>query len=178
MLAIVLVTLVVAAAVSWAQAAEGDLPFDPEVHRGVLSNGLTYFVKENREPLNRAQLRLALRAGSILEEEHERGLAHYVEHMAFDGTERFSQHEIIEYLESIGSKFGPDLNAHTSFDETVYKIEIPTDDPEIVETAFEILSDWAFAITFDPVEVEQERGVVLEEWRTRRVPAPPPPDRT
>ena len=162
------VLLGAAAPASWAQAPEGDLPFDPEVHRGVLSNGLTYYVKENREPLNRAQLRLAIRAGSILEQEHERGLAHYVEHMAFDGTERFAKHEIIEYLESIGSKFGPDLNAHTSFDETVYKIEIPTDDPEIIETAFKILSDWAFAITFDPEEVEQERGVVLEEWRTRR----------
>jgi len=86
---------------SWAQAAEGDLPFDPEAHHGTLSNGLTWYVKENREPLNRAQLRLAIRAGSVLEEEHERGLAHYVEHMAFDGTERFSGHEIIEYLESI-----------------------------------------------------------------------------
>ena len=166
-LAAVLLALAVAAPVR-AQAPEGDLPFDPEAHHGTLGNGLTWYVKENREPLNRAQLRLAIRAGSILEEEHERGLAHYVEHMAFDGTERFAKHEIVDYLESIGSKFGPDLNAHTSFDETVYKIEIPTDDPEIIETAFRILSDWAFAITFDPEEVEQERGVVMEEWRTRR----------
>ena len=161
-------TLAAVTSVAWAQASEGDLPFDPDAHRGTLGNGLAYYVKENREPLNRAQLRLALRAGSILEEEDERGLAHYVEHMAFDGTERFAGHEIIEYLESIGSKFGPDLNAHTSFDETVYKIEIPTDDAAVIETAFEMLSDWAFAITFDPEEVEQERGVVLEEWRTRR----------
>lgn len=167
-LATTLLALAAMAQLSWAQASEGDLPFDPEAATGTLSNGLTYYVKENREPLNRAQLRLAIRAGSTLEEENERGLAHYVEHMAFDGTERFSGHEIVAYLESIGSKFGPDLNAHTSFDETVYKIEIPTDDPEIIETAFEILSDWAFAITFDPIEVEQERGVVLEEWRTRR----------
>ena len=167
-LATCLLALVAVTPLSWAQAHEGDIPFDPEAHHGTLSNGLTYYVKENREPLNRAQLRLAVRAGSILEEEHERGLAHYVEHMAFDGTERFAKHELVDYLESIGSKFGPDLNAHTSFDETVYKIEIPTDDAEIIETAFEILSDWAFAITFDPEEVEQERGVVLEEWRTRR----------
>ncbi len=167
-LAAAIVALAVIAQGSWAQAPEGDIPFDPEAHHGVLSNGLTWYVKENREPLNRAQLRLAIRAGSILEEEHEQGLAHYLEHMAFNGTERFSGHEIIEYLESIGSKFGPDLNAHTSFDETVYKIEIPTDDPEIIDTAFEILSDWAFAIVMDPEEVEQERGVVLEEWRTRR----------
>ena len=167
-LAALLLALATVTELSWAQASEGDIPFDPEAHHGTLSNGLTYYVKENREPLNRAQLRLALRAGSILEEEHERGLAHYVEHMAFDGTERFAKHELIDYLESVGSKFGPDLNAHTSFDETVYKIEIPTDDAQIVETAFEILSDWAFAITFDAEEVEQERGVVLEEWRTRR----------
>ena len=167
-LAAAMVALAAIAQGSWAQAPEGDIPFDPEAHHGVLSNGLTWYVKENREPLNRAQLRLAIRAGSILEEEHEQGLAHYLEHMAFNGTERFSGHEIIEYLESIGSKFGPDLNAHTSFDETVYKIEIPTDDPEIIDTAFEILSDWAFAIVMDPDEVEQERGVVLEEWRTRR----------
>ena len=167
-LAAAIVALAAIAQGSWAQAPEGDIPFDPEAHHGVLSNGLTWYVKENREPLNRAQLRLAIRAGSILEEEHEQGLAHYLEHMAFNGTERFSGHEIIEYLESIGSKFGPDLNAHTSFDETVYKIEIPTDDPEIIDTAFEILGDWAFAIVMDPEEVEQERGVVLEEWRTRR----------
>ena len=151
-----------------AQAPEDDLPFDPEVRRGTLGNGLTYYVKANHEPLNRAQLRLVVRAGSILEEEEERGLAHYVEHLAFDGTERFSGQEIVAYLESIGSRLGADLNAYTSFDETVYRIEIPTDDPEVTETAFEILSDWAYAIAFDPEEVELERGVVLEEWRTRR----------
>ena len=125
-LATALLTLTAAAQLSWAQTPEGEIPFDPEAHHGTLSNGVTYYVKENREPLNRAQLRLAIRAGSILEEEHEQGLAHYLEHMAFNGTERFSGHEIIEYLESIGSKLGADLNAHTSFDETVYKIEIPT----------------------------------------------------
>ena len=145
-----LLCVLAAAGTLWAQTPDGDLPFDPEVLRGTLGNGLTYYVKENHEPLNRAQLRLVVRAGSILEEEDERGLAHYVEHLAFDGTERFSGQELVEYLESIGSKFGPDLNAYTSFDETVYKIEIPTDDPEVTETGFEILSDWAYAITFDP----------------------------
>ena len=99
------------------------------------------------------------------EEENQRGLAHFVEHMAFNGTERFAKQEIIEYLESIGSTFGADLNAYTSFDETLYFLEIPTDDPEITETAFQILSDWAYAVSFDPEEVELERGVVLEEWR-------------
>ncbi len=106
-----------------------------------------------------------LRAGSVLEEEDQRGLAHFVEHMAFNGTERFAKQQIIDYLESIGSTFGPDLNARTGFDDTLYFLEIPTDDPEILETAFQILSDWAYAISFDPDEVELERDVILEEWR-------------
>ena len=141
------------------------LPFDPAVVRGTLSNGMDYYVRHNIEPRNRAQLSLVVKAGSVHEEENERGLAHFVEHMAFNGTERFAKQEIVEYLESIGSTFGADLNAYTSFDETVYWLEVPTDDPEILETAFEILSDWAYAVSFDPEEVELERDVVLEEWR-------------
>ena len=144
------------------------LPFDPAVRRGTLSNGLAYYVKRNVEPRNRAQLWLAVRAGSILEEEDQRGLAHFVEHMAFNGTARFAKQEIIDYLESIGTGFGPDVNAYTSFDTTVYNLEIPTDDPEVTETAFQILSDWAYAVSFSPEEVEQERKVVMEEWRTGR----------
>ena len=144
------------------------MAFDPDVVRGTLSNGLVYYVKHNEEPRERALLSLIVKAGSILEEEEERGLAHFVEHMAFNGTERFAKQEIVEYLESIGSNFGPDVNASTGFDSTNYFLEIPTDDPEILETAFQILSDWAFAISFDPEEVELERGVVVEEWRVRR----------
>ena len=136
--------------------------------RGTLPNGLSYFIKHNQEPPERAQLSLVVKAGSVLEEEDQRGLAHLVEHMAFNGTERFEKQEIVEYLESIGSTFGAHLNAYTSFDETVYWLEIPTDDPDITETAFQILSDWAYAISFDPDEVELERGVVLEEWRLFR----------
>ena len=142
-----------------------DLPFDPLVVRGTLSNGLTYYIRHNEEPQDRAQIALAVRAGSVFEEESERGLAHFVEHMAFNGTERFAKQEIVEYLESLGSSFGPDLNAYTSFDETLYFLEVPTDEPEVTETAFQILSDWAYAISFDPEEVDLERGVVLEEWR-------------
>ena len=108
---------------------------------------------------------LVVRAGSVHEEEDQQGLAHFAEHMAFNGTERFPKQEIVEYLESIGSTFGPHVNAYTSFDLTVYFIEIPTDDPEITEKAFQILSDWAYAVAFEPEEVELERGVVLEEWR-------------
>ena len=147
---------------------DAPLAFDPTVVRGTLGNGLVYYVKHNEEPRERAHLSLVVKAGSILEEEEQRGLAHFVEHMAFNGTERFAKQEIVEYLESIGSTFGADLNASTGFDYTQYFLEIPTDDPEILETAFQILSDWAFAITFAPDEIELERGVILEEWRLRR----------
>ncbi len=144
---------------------EAPLDFDPLVVRGTLSNGLSYYIRHNEEPQDRAHISLVVRAGSVHEEEEQRGLAHYVEHMAFNGTERFAKQEIIDYLESLGSAFGPDLNARTGFDDTLYFLEVPTDDPEVTETAFQILSDWAYAISFDPDEVELERGVVLEEWR-------------
>ena len=144
---------------------EEPLDFDPLVVRGTLSNGLSYYIRHNEEPRGRAQIALAVKAGSVHEEENQRGLAHLVEHMAFNGTERFAKQEIVEYLESIGSTFGAHLNAYTDFDETLYFLEIPTDDPEITENAFQILSDWAYAISFDPEEFELERGVVLEEWR-------------
>ena len=120
---------------------EEPLDFDPLVVRGTLSNGMSYYIRHNEEPRERAQIALAVKAGAVHEEENQRGLAHFVEHMAFNGTERFAKQEIIEYLESIGSTFGADLNAYTSFDETLYFLEIPTDDPEITETAFQILSD-------------------------------------
>ena len=144
------------------------LAFDPLVTRGTLSNGMVYYIRQNQEPRERVQLWLIVKAGSILEEEEERGLAHFVEHMAFNGTERFAKQEIVEYLESIGINFGPDVNASTGFDSTNYFLEIPTDDPEVLETAFQILSDWAYAVAFDAEEVELERGVVVEEWRLRR----------
>ena len=144
---------------------DAPLAFDPRVVRGTLSNGLSYYIRHNKEPQGRAQISLAVKAGSVHETDDQQGLAHFVEHMAFNGTERFAKQEIVEYLESIGSRFGPDLNARTGSDDTLYFFEIPTDDPEITETAFQILSDWAFSIAFDPEEVELERGVVLEEWR-------------
>ena len=152
---------------AWAQDPQDEIPFDPDVRRGTLGNGLTYYIKVNPEPPDRIQLRLGVKAGSVLEEESERGLAHYLEHMAFNGTASFAGNEIIDYLESIGSAFGPDLNAYTSFDETVYLLEVPTD-PDVVATAFDIFSEWAYAMTLDPEEVEKERGVVLEEWRLGR----------
>ncbi len=159
--------LVMLVPAAWAQNPQDEIPFDPEVRRGTLGNGLTYYIKVNPEPPERIQLRLGVNAGSVLEQESERGLAHYLEHMAFNGTASFAGNEIIEYLESIGSAFGPDINGYTSFDETVYTLEFPTD-PEVIAQGFDILSEWAYAITLDPEEVERERGVVLEEWRLGR----------
>ena len=115
---------------------EEPLAFDPLVIRGTLWNGISYYIRHNEEPRDRAQISLVVKAGSVLEEENQRGLAHYVEHMAFNGTERFAKQEIIDYLESIGSGLGADVNASTGFDRTAYFLEIPTDDPEITETAF------------------------------------------
>ena len=144
------------------------IPADPEVVTGTLDNGLTYYIHENDEPENRTELRLAVNAGSILEDEDQLGLAHFVEHMAFNGTENFEKQALIDYLEGIGMRFGPHINAYTSFDETVYMLRVPMDDPEMLSTAFQILVDWAGGVLFDPEEVDKERGVVIEEWRGRR----------
>ncbi len=144
------------------------IPPDPAVMTGTLANGFTYFIRENDQPENRAELRLVVNAGSILEDDDQQGLAHFVEHMAFNGTRNFEKQELVDYLESIGMQFGPDVNAYTSFDETVYMLQVPMDDPEVVSTAFQILEDWAHGVVFDPEEVDKERGVVIEEWRGRR----------
>lgn len=141
------------------------LPVDSQVVIGTLDNGLRYYIRANREPADRAELRLAVNAGSILEDPDQRGLAHVLEHMAFNGTTRFARNELIDYLESVGMRFGPDVNAYTSFDETVYMLTLPTDTAGVLETGFMILEDWATGITLDPAEVERERGVVIEEWR-------------
>ncbi len=141
------------------------LPVDAQVRVGRLANGLTYYVEPNRKPLHRVELRLAVKAGSIVETEEERGIAHFVEHMAFNGTEHFGGNDLIAYLESLGAQFGAHLNAYTSFDETVYKLQLPTDGNGLLDSGLLVLSDWASGVTFDPDECERERGVVLEEWR-------------
>ncbi|MBX3000615.1 MAG: insulinase family protein [Caldilineaceae bacterium] len=143
------------------------LEIDSNIRYGVLENGLTYYVRHNREPANRAELWLAINAGSLVEDEDQLGLAHFLEHMLFNGTERFPEQALINFFETVGMTFGPDINAYTSFDETVYQLRFPTDDEEIVRTAFEVLEDWAAYATIDPVEVEAERGVVVEEERLR-----------
>ena len=144
------------------------LPLDPQVSSGRLENGLTWYVRPNREPEKRAMLRLVVNAGSVLEEEGELGLAHFVEHMAFNGTESFPKMEIVDFLESIGMRFGPETNAFTNYDETVYMLEVPTDDPAVVEKGVQILEEWAHRIRFDPEEVLKERPVIVEEWRLGR----------
>ncbi|MFO7848415.1 MAG: insulinase family protein, partial [Spirochaetia bacterium] len=144
------------------------LSLDDNVVHGKLENGLSYYVRENEKPSDRVELRLVVDAGSVLEKEEERGLAHFVEHMAFNGTESYDKNSIVDYLERIGMKFGPDINAYTGFDETVYSLELPTDKEETVEKGFDILKEWAFRIAFDPEEVDKERGVIVEEWRSRR----------
>ena len=142
------------------------LPLDTFVHRGVLANGLRYVIRRNGRPEKRAELRLVVNAGSILEDDAQRGLAHFVEHMAFNGTKRFPKGDIVNFLERVGMRFGADLNASTSFDETVYTLQIPTDTARLVDTALDIMEDWAHGLLFDPAELKKERGVVIEEWRT------------
>ena len=149
-------------------ALNDTIPVDPKITIGTLDNGLKYYIRENKKPEKRAYLRLVVNAGSILENNDQQGLAHLTEHMAFNGTEHFEKQDLINYLESIGMRFGPDINAYTSFDQTVYMIEVPTDSLEMVKKGFQILDDWSHSLSFDSVEIDKERGVVIEEWRLGR----------
>ena len=144
------------------------LPVDPKVRIGTLPNGLRYYIRQNQLPAKRAELRLVVNAGSVLETANQRGYAHFVEHTAFNGTTHFAKNDLVKYLQSIGVRFGADLNAYTSFDETVYILPVPTDTAAIVDRAFQILGDWARGQQFDSAEVVNERGVVREEWRGRK----------
>ena len=148
-----------------ADATPQTIPMDPKVRVDTLANGLLYYIRENHEPEKRAELRLVVNAGSLLEDEDQLGVAHFVEHMLFNGTERFEKSEIVDFLERTGMQFGADVNAYTSFDETVYMLTIPTDSAEIFEKSFDVLEDWAAYATLDPEEIDKERGVVVEEWR-------------
>src|SRR5450432_3335473 len=141
------------------------LPVDPNVKIGKLSNGLTYYIRQNKKPEQKVELRLAVNAGSILEDDNQQGIAHLSEHMAFNGTTHFKKNDIISFLQSIGVKFGNDLNAYTSFDETVYILPIPTDKPGNIDKGFQILEDWAHNVTYKNEDIDGERPVVLEESR-------------
>src|SRR5262245_58326523 len=144
------------------------IPVDSQITVGRLPNGLQYYVRANGKPEKRAELRLVVKAGSVLEDDDQQGLAHFVEHMAFNGTEHFPKNDIVSFIESLGMRFGADLNAYTSFDETVYMLQVPTDKPDVMDKALLVLEDWAHNVSFDTAEIDKERGVVMEEWRLRR----------
>jgi len=138
---------------------------DPYVRRGKLNNGLTYYIRQNKTKIGNADFMLVNKVGSVNEKDHERGLAHFVEHMAFNGTKNFQKNSIIDYLQQQGIRFGADLNAYTGFDETVYLFPLPTLKQNVVSQGLQILRDWAGDVIFDKVEIDQERGVILEEKR-------------
>jgi zinc protease len=143
------------------------LPFDAAVRTGALPNGLRFFIRQNPRPATRLSLRLAVKAGSLFESDDQQGLAHFLEHMAFNGSAHFKPGELISYFERTGARLGPHVNAYTSFDETVYMLELPTDAPGIVSGGLNALADFAGGLTLDPEQVDKERGVVIEEWRGR-----------
>jgi zinc protease len=144
------------------------LPRTPDLVEGTLENGMSWYIRHNTEPAARAELRLVVRVGSVYEDDDQRGLAHLLEHMAFNGTANFAEDELVATLEGLGMAFGAHTNAHTSTDETVYKLQVPTDDPVALDTAFTVLGDWAHAMTLADDAIDRERGVVLEEWRRTR----------
>ncbi len=144
------------------------LPIDPKIKIGKLDNGLTYYIKENKKPEKKVELRLVINAGSINEDDDQQGLAHMAEHMAFNGTKNFKKNDLVSFLQSIGVEFGADLNAYTSFDETVYILPIPLDKPDNLEKGFQIIEDWAHQVSYTDKDIEDERGVILEELRLGR----------
>ena len=156
----------VTAEISLAQVNPSDkLPLDPKVKIGKLENGLTYYIRQNKKPEQKVELRLVLNAGAINEDDDQRGLAHMAEHMAFNGTTNFKKNDIVSFLQDIGVGFGNDLNAYTSFDETVYMLPIPVDKPGNLEKGFQVLEDWAHNVTYVDADIEGERSIILEESR-------------
>ena len=160
-----LVALITSAPVFSQFNLSAPVPLDTNVKIGKLSNGLTYYIRKNAKPEKKLELRLAVNTGSVLEDNDQRGLAHFMEHMNFNGTKNFKKNELVDYLQKVGVQFGADLNAYTGFDETVYILPISTEDPAIVEKGFTVLEDWAFNNLMDKTEIDKERGVVLEESR-------------
>jgi zinc protease len=144
---------------------QAPLPLDPAIRRVVLDNGLTVYVRRNARPANRVLLRLAVNAGSIDEADDQQGLAHFLEHMAFNGSAHFKPGEFISYFESVGARLGPHVNAQTGFEETIYMLDLPADRPDVLARGLTALSDVASGLTLDPEQVDKERGVVIEEWR-------------
>jgi zinc protease len=147
---------------------EQPVPVDPRITIGYLPNGLRYYVRANARPYQRAELRLVVNIGSVAEDPDQLGLAHFVEHMAFNGSERFAKQDLIRFMESIGMRLGPGVNANTSHDQTVYVLHVPTDTPEALRKAFMFFGDVASRLSFDPEGIDKERGVIIEEWRQGR----------
>ena len=166
-LAASLYALAMASAVLAAQTInpQDTIPFDAAVRTAKLPNGLTYFIRKNAQPAHRVSLRLAVKAGSLFEADDQLGLAHLIEHMAFNGSAHFKPGELVSYFESVGARLGPHVNAYTSFDETVYMLDLPSEKPEVVAKGLTALADFAGGLTLSPEEVNKERGVVVEEWR-------------
>ena len=163
----ILSTIVLALSLTMAAQQPQPLPIDSAVRVGKLENGLTYYIRHNEYPKNRAEFHIAQAVGAILEEDHQNGLAHFLEHMAFNGTEHFAGKGIIEYFESIGVNFGGNINAYTSLDETVYRLsEVPTTREGIIDSALLVMHDWACGLLLLEDEIDNERGVIREEWRT------------
>ncbi|MFD2744313.1 MULTISPECIES: M16 family metallopeptidase [Sphingobacterium] len=145
--------------------SETRLSLDPNVRTGELKNGFRYFIRQNTTPKGKAVFYFANKVGSILETEEQLGLAHFMEHMNFNGTKSFPKNQLVDYLQTAGIRFGADLNAYTSFDETIYQLPIPTDDPELIENTFKIIRGWAGEALLDHDEIDKERGIILEEKR-------------
>src|SRR5689334_6442851 len=170
----ILLILIFVAAVCLSGAAQTaapltqPMPVDPAITMGKFPNGLRYYILANNKPEKRAELRLVVKAGSVLEDDDQRGLAHFVEHLAFRGTKNFPGSAVLSFLSSLGIGLGPDANAETGFDETVYKLQVPTDRPDTIDRSLRILQDWAQNVTFDPRSIEAERPVIMEEWRLNR----------
>lgn len=148
-----------------AMALTAAIPLDSAVTTGKLANGLTYFIRKNDRPAHRVMLRLAVEAGSLDEADDQQGLAHMLEHMAFNGSTHFKPGELVSYFESVGAKLGPHVNAYTSFTETVFMLDLPSDQPDVVQKGLTAFADFAGGLTLDPAEIDKERGVVTEEWR-------------
>ena len=146
-------------------ALSEDFKTSPDLRTGILPNGIKYYILRNKKPEKKSVLNLVIKAGSIFEEDGDEGIAHIIEHMAFNGTRKYKKNDMVKYLQSIGLNFGGDLNAYTSFDETVYMLNLPTDDPVKYEKGIEVLREWANEVTFAPNELKSEKKVVLEEWR-------------
>ncbi|MCX6243150.1 MAG: insulinase family protein [Bacteroidetes bacterium] len=141
------------------------LAVDPNVKIGQLENGMKYYIRANKKPEKRVEFRLAVNAGSILENDDQQGLAHFMEHMNFNGTKTFPHNELIDFLQKTGVKFGADINAYTGFDETVYMLQLPTDDTALLSKGYQVMEDWAHQALLDDGEIDKERGIIVEEWR-------------